>query len=176
MCQWNVVIILTPEAAYATRLYQSLGKGRKSDVPWSLWKEKSHKLHNAEVYETLLLSRTIYDYAGWYHLTPVFTTSSQTVTLVMYRSHSSFHIAGNPSIVSQHPFWLTACMKQIYTCLCRWRLYRLVPGMVWQTPPWKLSQRSTRKGNLGKQERFALRKYITDTREGNAAPVTQHCC
>lgn len=36
-----VVIILTLEAAFATNLCQSLRKGRKCDVPWSIWEETS---------------------------------------------------------------------------------------------------------------------------------------
>lgn len=54
------------------------------------------KLHNVEVYETPLLSAIIYDPAGLYHLTPVFTPNSQTVILVMYHSHSSFSYCRKP--------------------------------------------------------------------------------
>lgn len=160
-CQWHrcvvtsyAVTILTLEAASKTLLCQSLREGRKSDAPWSIWEETS---------QNLLLGGTIYD-----------PTGSQN--LVMHYSCSSFSYYRKPPIVSQHPGWLTKCMKQIYTGLFRWRPRRWVPGRVWQTPSWKPNQRSSRKGNLGKPERFALRKYITGSQEGNTTLVIQHYC
>ncbi len=176
--QWNrsvftsyAVIILTLEAAFTTNV-------PKLERRKEIWRALESMGGNFTMLKFMKL------HLCHYHLWPGRLISS----------HSSFHTKF-PNCEFSHvplPFIFSYCRKPTYcfatprlaynmhgtdyTCLCRWRPYRLVPGTVWQTRSWTRSQRPTRKCNLGKQERFALRKYIIDTREGNTAPLSQHYC